>query len=571
MSTSGTLPVVVSRRKIQLFQRFLPFLGLAITIVTLCLLRDYRSGVVCEVAFSRALSGFVGSWTVNLRRRSASAGAGVGTAARTDSADHGGVPVVSSFVGAAGECLAVRRQKFYLYEMPSVASLCKSGEALLKALKNSSHERSQQMGAELFLHQQLQDHAWRTEEPEEADLFVLPSILSLGATPGLCPGVLFEDIVQRFDEAISASPFYQRSQGKDHLLAMMDWRAVKLLFWDGPGRPPISTWVEKKILQNFTESAPSIFAAFRNTTRNFILSGKYEKEFLTHGEFMRPTAEGVRSITMPHLAPSSLKQCKWEDAQSRVVCLPSPSEDTFDAYRLNRPYTMFFIGNGNRHEIPGSRNVTDRAELRRQSKLVRPLVIDRLGDLHPPNILCDTKPQAPENATRPNCVFGDGPDSQQQITSGCNVVGHSLEPSSVRRMLGESKFAIHTRGDDASSSRVFEAIDTGTPQLFLADRYLLDVAPFKCEVDWRRVVKFLDVSAFTTDPRGTVAEALEGLMGGDGEEEDWRRLWEEQRRAARELLWHVPDSRVGHNIVTNAFRVLLREDRNRLPRAIDGH
>ena len=59
---------------------------------------------------------------------------------------------------------------------------------------------------------------------------------------------------------------------------------------------------------------------------------------------------------------------------------------------------------------------------------------------------------------------------------------------------------------------------------------------------------------FLADPRRAVDTAVAQLYA-DGHAE-MRRMWDLQRRLARDLLWHLPDSRVGHNVLEDAFRCL---------------
>jgi len=37
---------------------------------------------------------------------------------------------------------------------------------------------------------------------------------------------------------------------------------------------------------------------------------------------------------------------------------------------------------------------------------------------------------------------------------------------------------------------------------------------------------------------------------------EWQRLWEAQREAANDLLWHMPQSRVAQNVVEDALRAI---------------
>eukprot|EP00951_Prasinocladus_malaysianus_P021815 scaffold181260_cov45-Prasinocladus_malaysianus.AAC.1 len=180
-------------------------------------------------------------------------------------------------------------------------------------------------------------------------------------------------------------------------------------------------------------------------------------------------------------------------------------EPTFDRYVTDRKHTLFFLGHEDRHEVPGSKNSTMRAQLREQRKLVRPVVVDDIQEGYGPNILADTAPaEGSLPHPRPTCNFQKG-----WPTTACNSPG--LDASKTSRLLHDSLFSIHVRGDDASSSRVYEAITSGTPQLFLASRYYIDVAPFKCTVQYDKMFVWLDEELFTQDPKLCIQHVMERL------------------------------------------------------------
>jgi hypothetical protein len=132
----------------------------------------------------------------------------------------------------------------------------------------------------------------------------------------------------------------------------------------------------------------------------------------------------------------------------------------------------------------------------------------------------------------------------------------------VLSMMRKSLFALHVRGDDSGSSRVYESVASGTLQLFLANRFYNDSATFVCAVPWKDMVYALDEAEFLRAPAATVEAALSELLGardtGEGRVDGMlQRMWRTQVAARRDLLWHVPGSRVGHNILEEASRILL--------------
>ena len=441
--------------------------------------------------------------------------------------------------GVAPPCEEVPERKFYLYDFEA-ARLCLRGGELLEAAKRRENLRmSQHLGPDLFLQQLLEQHPWRTTDPSEASLYVLPSLFAT-AHMGAC-GVPEDELVTRLTDELMASPHYQRRNGSDHLLVLTDRRALALMLHGS------DDWYKAQVRKSAPHMLPA-FARFRDAAKRMVVGTKYINGALSHGRpfFWSPShPEGTpRAFTVPHMAPGGLTTCSPStEGGGGVTCAPMAAEATFEAYKKRRNVTMFFLG-----------EAASRAEATKTK--LRPLVIYRLADLHPPNVLVDTsRSSSMRRRTRhsraPRCNLGapGGP------TAACRL-HERLPPGAFERIMRQSLFSIHVRGDDAGSSRVYEALRTGTPQLFLSSGFYDEMAPFKCAVRYNSAFLQVDERAFARDPHGTMAAVLRSLM----EEEPqrlWRELWAAQRDAARELLWHVPDSRVGENIVKDAFRALL--------------
>ena len=70
---------------------------------------------------------------------------------------------------------------------------------------------------------------------------------------------------------------------------------------------------------------------------------------------------------------------------------------------------------------------------------------------------------------------------------GC-CLEKELSYESYIEMFKGSNFSLNFRGGDAGSSRTFDAIAMGVPQIIIADRFFADYAPFQCTVPWRNFV-----------------------------------------------------------------------------------
>lgn len=454
------------------------------------------------------------------------------------------------------ECHPVQQQKFYLYEFEFAKTGCKTGPEVLQAVKMENMERRQQWGPELFLHQQLRDHPWRTMDPSEATLFVVPSIFAVPNGPSgfsweplsLVCNMRLEDLVAKATKELLESPWYQRNQGSDHLLVMLDWKGRRLIFHDEDIRK--GGMIELRVYtpdENLFRERMATLRSFRHTARNFLIAGRFSSPNAhLNGRPWNRLPSGAKLMAIPYLAPSVIDYCQADEASGRITCvLPKAleAEESFAAYRRARNTTLFFLGNGCRKEVK-----SNKGNGRASATSLRPLVIYNISDVRPPSILADTGKCM---TTQPNCSFvGEGP------TAGCKT--GPVRAAFVASKLREAMFAIHVRGDDASSSRVYEALAYGAPQLFLAARFYHDVAPFKCNVPYDRAFAMMDEDAFAGDPRGEMEALLSRMMDGPDATE-WEQLWTAQRKAAGDLLWHTPDSRVGHNIIQDALRLLSSE------------
>ena len=63
-----------------------------------------------------------------------------------------------------------------------------------------------------------------------------------------------------------------------------------------------------------------------------------------------------------------------------------------------------------------------------------------------------------------------------------------LPYDSYIEMFKGSNFSLNFRGADAGSSRTFDAIAMGVPQIIIADNFFSTYAPFQCTVPWRDFV-----------------------------------------------------------------------------------
>ena len=114
-------------------------------------------------------------------------------------------------------------------------------------------------------------------------------------------------------------------------------------------------------------------------------------------------------------------------------------------------------------------------------------------------------------------------------------------------------------GDDPSSSRFYDALSSGVPNLVISSGWYDQSAPFRCRVPYNETAFFLNEADFQAATYTYTSAAIKRLYDNDAEL--LRSIWEAQRRYAKDLVWHAPGSRVAQNVLEQAYRSCLTEFR----------
>ena len=433
-------------------------------------------------------------------------------------------------------CRTVKPTKFYIYSSKALRRCIPDDRAqlefLLEAAKMLHPEDQGRVGAGLFFIEQLQDHPWRTDDPAAASLFIVPSFLDIVSVFLCKPSAKWKRTstgepyatnrlklsAALLAEEVAASPWYQRNEGRDHLM-LVQHHLVRHLFHSPDMRK------------------------FKHIFRNFILGMKHGRQTISHRIMYTLPLPNTCIVTIPHMAPSSLRRCQAEEVpyrqdgkgsgRGKLVCSPSNREERFEDYFTNRNYTLFFAGNTKRQAKPP----------------LRKKAVGELGTVAGPNILVSTT-ELPNKEKLAFCKLNEANVLQP---APCRVRA-SIASEQFDQLMRATKFSLHIKGDDASSSRVFDAWDSGTLQIFLADRYFSDVAAFKCRVPWKGIIASIAEEEFAGNPKGTTSNLLRSVEK-DGLKR-LREMWELQQKHAADVLWHEPQSRVAHSVIEDAVRCL---------------
>lgn len=395
--------------------------------------------------------------------------------------------------GAKGCQQEVPPYRFYIYDL-GMAERCRVDTPEgIKAQLTQWRPDEKQHFGEVFFYFQMLKHPWRTEDPSKAFLFFVPIMTSLSVR-GKCGS--HKDNLEHVAVQLLASPWYQRSKGGDHLIMYTDFR--------------------------FSISVRHGFAAA--LFKNFMVGRK-----------KLPTQHpGQCTFLIPHTSPMALTpgNCRIDVSSGIPTCSSynTALESTFEDFLANRNYTMFFMGQADDRMAYRSRRIG----------------LQHLPAVDGPNWIAGTG-QKPSTGRR-DCTPGRW--------DGCHIQTKADEGPYSQGMVS-SKLSLFFRGDDPSSCRMFDAIDAGTPVLLLSDKYLENVAHFRCRVPWKQIVFKLSEVEFAKDPAEVMRQALHRLQRGGPAHDPQavlRGLWEAQRLYREDLLWHVEGSRVGNNALEEVWR-----------------
>ena len=131
-------------------------------------------------------------------------------------------------------------------------------------------------------------------------------------------------------------------------------------------------------------------------------------------------------------------------------------------------------------------------------------------------------------------------------TYRCNCKVSPSDFNKYPKLIGQSKFAFAFSGDNAGSTRYFDAPNSGTIPIFIANQAFTNALPFLYKVPWR------DFSFFLPE---TISDELEKeikeILGSS--EKVLRRKHEMMLKYRDELSWTRNATQVGENFLEEAW------------------
>lgn len=366
----------------------------------------------------------------------------------------------------------------------------------------------------LFLEQAL-IHPWRTKDPEQAKLFVVPVLLGYAARHGKCGKMKAWKLLSRAAAAIKRLPYVARSQGRDHLVLSTDFKVYM-----------------------------TQHAAFKKLFPNFIFATQL------HSWGSKVGASCAFAVPMNALLPLS---------QETVESLHSQTDETF----WNRQHPVYFKGQIDTRAAYGARRRLGAALARlaadrpRQfsgamflgTKYVDPKFAD-------PSLRVCSCPQVHGTATHivhgALCI-----DCVENGTAGHRTAAARALSNPYLWDMPETQFAFQIRGDLPGSNRLYDIIKAGAIPVALSDD-LEETLPFPDRVPWPELLVRLRERDIASGSEKAATALWAALDAANSTELRTRRalIW----RHAKDLIWELNHSRVTSNVLLHAARHCLKQD-----------
>jgi len=357
-------------------------------------------------------------------------------------------------------------------------------------------------GVEVSFLLHLQNHPWRTHDPEEAAVFVIPGLFSVSlhwsGSESRCTQPL-EEMSVTLADAVQKSPWFKRHGGRDHLMTIGYYKA-----------------------EQFIKSAME-WKGVLNQTTLALHSG--DKRFIGV-----TTSRCVISVGHHAISTNSETYVKGVNSGDEVVNTRPLPQSLLDIQEKNsfkpQPRSIFMLG-----------LVSSKMFYRNRVTAVRSLGNVGVNSFFASKCVLDY------NFTRCDEVK----DDLIVPVSNCCFKNGLPYASFVKQMM-MSNFSLLIRGGDAGTSRFADALALSIPQLVLSDDFYSGYVPFPCTVPWREITEQIREKEFKRNPQKATQEALDRATS---RRESMIRL---QQKYARDVDWTHPHTLAPNNLLVETVR-----------------
>jgi hypothetical protein len=330
---------------------------------------------------------------------------------------------------------------------------------------------------------QAKAHPWRVVDPAKARIFVIPlDVCESFASKGKCDGKTHINRVDAIFEAVSQSPWYKRSGGRDH-------------FWSITHNtlPPAMLGKHKWTHNNYRH------AFFPNPPQNELIQnmsvGRYCSYHLTHNDaervgwkpqqrdWLREEEHWGCTVVMPIVTPRVL----W-----------SPDTHTFEDWEKRSNFLFFRGSNG-------------------------------LGGGCYMKTGKNTRAKAVELGTK---------NLRWQDKSSILSDAHAESKHAYFEEIKDSQYCLVFTCDDPQTSRFFDAVAAGCIPVVINDAWRVSVAPFSSQINYDRFTVTIPESVWMGDPAAAVHLIYHHPRAA------LKRRYEALMQARPEIMWRHPQSNV---------------------------
>ena len=371
---------------------------------------------------------------------------------------------------------------------------------------NSCKKRIFAKGVEVSFLLHLQDHPWRTHDPHRAAVFVIPGLFSVALNSYYnetnCD-LSVEEMSVTLASAIQESPWFQRHNGRDHLMVVGYFMAELFLSqsmeWSG-------------ILKEAT-------LALHSEVRMYI-GKRYPRCIVSVGHQASPNENSVLEVKtrddLVHMRPLDQKLL---DVQARNAYNPQPR-------------TFFMLGQANKKRYYRHRVTAVKA----------------LGSVGENSFTAASKCE--KNMNFKTCGI-NRPDQLMRekvapVSNCCLKI--KLPYDAFLKQMMMSNFSLLIGGGDPGSSRFADAIALSIPQIILSDGFYTRYAPFPCIIPWRKITEEITEKSFRQDPVIAMEKAVERAVQ---RREEMIRM---QQFYASQVDWTLSHTLAPNNLLVETVR-----------------
>ena len=373
---------------------------------------------------------------------------------------------------------------FYIYESKLISELWE------KCFMDKIEKRSG-----LIFVEQLRNHRWRTFDPDQAALFIVPFVTVFdGETDGDHHHCLhFKDLVHPIIKEITSTKYYQKMNGRDHILVDTWWRAT-------------------------TIASRYNFVAFYES----VIVGAYGKTTTQNKEFKEIKNKNKKGVKRP------FNNNDFIDSGLTYKCMvyvpfTSNYKEIITRPIKERKIDFFFLG-----EIDGQ-------------KPFRRKVIENFPKLENKTVrIMDVG----NTLKLEVCPFKNSPLESNRTFEKC----HIDRTQKYFEWITNSKISLMIRGHDFESERLFSTLTSGTINLIFSDYIFEAGIPFQCFIPWRDFVLQINSTDFFNDPI-TSLKNITSLSN-----DDLQNIQNNIFKYQKDVLWNHPESRVAENVLKQAVR-----------------